>query len=299
MIEVKGLVKKFGAKTALDNMSFQIGGKSVFGLVGSNGAGKSTFLRTAAGVYRPDGGEVLVDGVAPFENSKVKGRIFFISDYPYFLPQSNLSEMASLLAPIYPRWDWAKFKELNRIFPIGEKTRISTMSKGMQRQAALICAFSATPDYLFMDEIFDGLDPVMRQLLKRLISDEVASRGITVVIASHNLRELEDLCDHVGLFHKGGVIFEKDIDELRLGVCKAQAAFKPMIEKEALAPLDVIKWETHGSLVNLVARANREEVLAKLNSLNPVFAEALPLTLEEVFISEMEVAGYDIENILS
>lgn len=299
MIEVKGLVKKFGSKTALDHMSFQIGGKSVFGLVGSNGAGKSTFLRTAAGVYRPDGGEILIDGAAPFENSQVKGKVFFISDYPYFLPQSNLSETAAFLSRIYPRWDWARFGEMNKVFQVGVKTKISTMSKGMQRQAALICAFSARPDYLFMDEIFDGLDPVMRQLLKRIISDDVSDRGMTVVIASHNLRELEDLCDHVGLFHKGGVIFEKDIDELRLGVCKAQAVFKPMPEKEALAPLDIIKWETRDSLVNLVARAGREEVLAKLNSLNPVFAEALPLTLEEVFISEMEVAGYDIENILS
>ncbi len=299
MIEARGLVKKFGEKTALDNMSFRIGGKSVFGLVGSNGAGKSTFLRTAAGIYRPDAGKLLIDGSEPFENSGVKGRVFFIPDYPYFLPQSNLAEMGSFLAAVYPRWDWKRFDALNRVFPLGEKTRISTMSKGMQRQAALICAFSARPDYILMDEIFDGLDPVMRQLLKRLVSEEVASRGVTVVIASHNLRELEDLCDHVGLFHKGGVVFEKDLDELRLGVCKVQAVFRPMPERSAFAPLNIVKWETRGSLVNFVARAGRDEVLAKLNTMNPVFAEALPLTLEEVFISEMEVAGYDIENILA
>ncbi len=299
MIEVKDLVKKFGAKTALDHMSFQIENRSVFGLVGSNGAGKSTFLRSAAGIYRPDGGTVLVDGEAPFENSKVKGNICFISDYPYFLPQATLQDMAAFLSGVYPGWNKIKFEKLNRIFPVGVKTRISGMSKGMQRQAALICAFSACPEYIFMDEIFDGLDPVMRQLLKRLISDEVSERGVTVIIASHNLRELEDLCDHVGLFHQGGVLFEKDIDELRLGVCKAQAVFKPLPAREEFAPLNILKWETKGSLVNLVVRGNREETLQKLESLHPVFSEVLPLTLEEVFISEMEAVGYDIDNILA
>lgn len=299
MIEVTDLVKMFGAKTALDHMSFQIGNGSVFGLVGSNGAGKSTFLRCASGVYRPDGGEIRVDGEIPFENSKCKGQICFISDYPYFLPQATLLDMAEFLSGIYPDWDGNRFHDLNKIFPLGEKTKIAGMSKGMQRQAALICAFSARPEYIFMDEIFDGLDPVMRQLLKRLISDEVSERGATFVIASHNLRELEDLCDHVGLFHKGGVLFEKDIDELRLGVCKAQAVFRPMPAKEDFAPLNLLKWDTKGSLVNLVVRGNREETMQKLESLHPIFSEVLPLTLEEVFISEMEAVGYDIDNILA
>ncbi len=299
MIEVKDLVKNFGAKAALDHMSFQIEDRSVFGLVGSNGAGKSTFLRSAAGIYRPDGGEILIDGAAPFENSEVKGNVCFISDYPYFLPQATLQDMAAFLSGLYPRWDCAKFKKLNKIFPVGAKTKISGMSKGMQRQAALICAFSACPGYIFMDEIFDGLDPVMRQLLKRLISDEVSERGVTVIIASHNLRELEDLCDHVGLFHQGGVLFEKDLDELRLGVCRAQAVFKPMPPREEFAPLDILKWETKGSLLNLVVRGSGEETMRKLESLHPVFSEVLPLTLEEVFISEMEAVGYDIDNILA
>lgn len=299
MIEVKELTKKFGEKKALDRVSFSIGGGSVFGLVGSNGAGKSTFLRTAAGVYRPDGGELLVDGSAPFENPAVKANVFFIPDYPYFLPQATLSDMESFFARIYPKWDHGRFEKLNKLFPVGEKARISNMSKGMQRQAALICAFSARPQYLLMDEIFDGLDPVVRQLLKRVIAEEMAESGMTVIIASHNLRELEDLCDHVGLFHKGGILFEKDLDDLKLGVSKVQAIFKPMPDMSVFEPLDVINSEIHGSLINLVVRGSRDHILAKLNTLNPVFAEALPLTLEEVFISEMEVAGYDINNILS
>ena len=299
MIEVRNLTKKFGAKTALDSVTFTIGGGSVFGLVGSNGAGKSTFLRTCAGIYFPDGGEVMVDGGAPFEHTEVKSQICFIPDYPYFLPQATLTDMEKFYAGIYPKWDAKRFEDLCKLFPVGKKERISNFSKGMQRQAALICAFSAHPKYLLMDEIFDGLDPVMRQLLKKLISEEVSSNGMTVIIASHNLRELEDLCDHVGLFHKGGILFEKDIDALRLGVSKVQAAFRPMPEKSAFEPMEILQWETRGSLLNLVVRGGQEEVMEKLNSLHPIFAEALPLTLEEVFISEMEVAGYDINNILS
>lgn len=299
MIEVRDLVKKFGGKTALEKMSFTIGGGSVFGLVGSNGAGKSTFLRTAAGVYRPDGGKITVDGQEPFENSEVKAKVYFISDYPYFLPQATLQEMASFFSRFYPKWEEKRFAEMNRIFPIPPREKIANMSKGMQRQAALICAFAAQPEYLMMDEIFDGLDPVMRQLLKRTVFDEVARRSMTVVIASHNLRELEDVCDHVGLFHKGGILFEKDIDELKLGVSKVQAILKPMPQKEDFAPLDIVRFETRGSLLDLVVRGTKEEILGKLNTMNPVFVEVLPLTLEEVFISEMEVAGYDINNILS
>lgn len=299
MIEVTDLTKKFGSRAALDRISFTIGGGSVFGLVGSNGAGKSTFLRTAAGIYFPDGGKILLDGEVPFENAKVKSDICFISDYPYFLPQATILETAQFYSRIYPGWDPERFDELCGIFPVEKKERISRFSKGMQRQAALICALSARPRYLLMDEIFDGLDPVMRQLLKRIISDEVSARAMTVIIASHNLRELEDLCDHVGLFHRGGILFEKDLDSLRLGVSKVQAVFRPMPEKAAFAPLDILRMDTKGSLVNLVVRGGQQEVLEKLNALNPVFAEALPLTLEEVFISEMEVAGYDIGNILA
>lgn len=298
MIEANNLVKKFGEKSALDSATFQIGEKSVFGLVGSNGAGKSTFLRTVAGIYKPDGGTVTVDGAEPFENSQVKGKTFFVSDFPYFPPHATLKKMAPRLAEIYPNWDWKRFEALNKVFPVGEKKRISTMSKGMQRQAALICALSTRPKYLLMDEVFDGLDPVMRLCLKQIILDDVSS-GTTAVIASHNLRELEDLCDHIGLLHNGGVVFAKALDELSLGLCKAKAIFRSMPEKESLAPLEILHWETSGSLVNFVARAGREEVLTQLNTMNPVFVEVLPLSLEEVFIYEMGERGYDVKNVLS
>lgn len=298
MIEVKSLVKKFGSKAALDGISFTIEAGSVFGLVGSNGAGKSTLLRSLAGIYQPESGEILVDGLQPFENSTVKSKLFFISDYPYFFPQSNMKEMADFYSKTYPTWDAQRYEELCTLFPLDQNARIINMSKGMQRQVALINALSVRPDYLLLDEIFDGLDPVMRQLLKKLVSSEVSERGMSVIIASHNLRELEDLCDHVGLMHKGGVVFEQELDALKLGIHRVQAIFKPMPLQETLQELDIIKQDTRGSLVNFVIRGKREDILEKLNALNPVFIEMLPLTLEEVFISEMEVAGYDIENIL-
>ncbi len=298
MIEVKSLVKKFGSTVALDGISFTIGGGSIFGLVGSNGAGKSTLLRSLAGIYQPENGEILVDGQAPFENSDVKSKLFFIPDYPYFFQQSNMKEMAEFYSKTYASWDTQRYQELCSLFPLDTNARIINMSKGMQRQVALINALSVRPNYLLLDEIFDGLDPVMRQLLKKLVSSEVSERGMSVVIASHNLRELEDLCDHVGLMHKGGVVFEQELDALKLGIHRVQAIFKPMPTQDMFQGLDIIKQDSRGSLLNLVIRGQREEILEKLNALNPVFIELLPLTLEEVFISEMEVAGYDIENIL-
>ena len=299
MIAVKDLTKKFDSTVALDKISFSIGSGSIFGLVGSNGAGKSTFLRTLAGIYKPDSGEVLLDEISPFENSEAKSKLFFIPDYPYFIPQYTLSDMANFYARIYPNWSQKRFEELCSLFTLNSKSKISTMSKGMQRQSAIICALATMPKYLLLDEVFDGLDPVMRQLLKKIISGEVSEHDMTVIIASHNLRELEDLCDHVGLFHKGGVIFDRDLDELKLGINKVQAVFKPMPALSSFEPLDIVKTEIRGSLINLVVRGTKEEILNKINELNPIFAEVLPLTLEEVFISEMEVAGYDLDNILN
>ena len=299
MIDVKGLTKRFGTVTALDNISFQVDSGSIFGLVGSNGAGKSTFLRTAAGIYRPDAGSVLIDGGEPFENLSVKENVCFISDYPFFPRTATLLDMADLFSHTYPHWDKERFSYLCSCFPLDTKQRILNMSKGMQRQAAILCALGARPTHLLLDEIFDGLDPVMRQLLKRILSGEVSDRGMTVVIASHNLRELEDICDHVGLFHRGGVIFDRELDDLKLGISRVQAVFRPMPDRSVFDRFNLVTLRTQGSLVDFVARGSQEEILAKLSELNPTFSERLPLTLEEVFISEMEAAGYDIDNILS
>ena len=285
MIELKEFTKKFGSVTAVDAVSFQVEPGSIFGLVGSNGAGKSTLLRSICGVYAPDGGQVLLDGEAPYENPEAKGKVFFVSDYPYFMNQFALKDMADFFRHIYPNWSEEEYARLQKIFPLDPKIKIHNMSKGMQRQAALTCALATMPEYLLMDEVFDGLDPVMRQLLKRVISERAAERQMTVVIASHNLRELEDFCDHVGLIHK------------------VQAVYRPALDSEALEELrdtlDIIKLEIQGSMVRFVARGSQEEIDRVMQHRNTIFYETLSLSLEEVFISEMEAAGYDLDRILS
>ena len=298
MIQVERLTKKFQTYTALNQISVSVQPGSVFGLVGSNGAGKSTLLRTIAGIYKPDSGTVAIDGTPIFEHPNVKNDIFFISDFPYFIPQSNMKEMAKFYASMYSNWSHERYRELCSLFPIEEKMKISSMSKGMQRQVALICALSTQPKVLLMDEIFDGLDPVMRQLLKKLLAREVSERNITVMIASHNLRELEDVCDHVGLLHQGGVVFEQELDGLKLNLHKLQAVFKPMISMEVFSDLDILKFDMKGSLINMVIRGDKGVISRRIEALKPVYFEMLPLTLEEVFISEMEVSGYDIDKII-
>lgn len=298
MIQVERLTKKFQTYTALNQISVSVQPGSVFGLVGSNGAGKSTLLRTIAGIYKPDSGTVAIDGTPIFEHPNVKNDIFFISDFPYFIPQSNMKEMAKFYASMYSNWSHERYHELCSLFPIEEKMKISSMSKGMQRQVALICALSTQPKVLLMDEIFDGLDPVMRQLLKKLLAREVSERNITVMIASHNLRELEDVCDHVGLLHQGGVVFEQELDGLKLNLHKLQAVFKPMISMDVFSDLDILKFDMKGSLINMVIRGDKGVISRRIEALKPVYFEMLPLTLEEVFISEMEVSGYDIDKII-
>ena len=298
MIQVERLTKKFQTHTALNQISVSVQPGSVFGLVGSNGAGKSTLLRTIAGIYKPDSGTVAIDGTPIFEHPSVKNDIFFISDFPYFIPQSNMKEMAKFYASMYSNWSHERYRELCNLFPIEEKMKISSMSKGMQRQVALICALSTQPKVLLMDEIFDGLDPFMRQLLKKLLAREVSERNITVMIASHNLRELEDVCDHVGLLHQGGVVFEQELDGLKLNLHKLQAVFKPMISMDVFSDLDILKFDMKGSLINMVIRGDKGVISRRIEALKPVYFEMLPLTLEEVFISEMEVSGYDIDKII-
>ena len=298
MIEIKNVTKSFNSLDALNTICFNIPKGSVYGLLGSNGSGKSTLLRVMSGVFEPDGGEVRIDGERVFENEKVKGKCIFVPDFPYFYNNSTVENTAQLYRKIYPDWSEERFADLCHMFPINKRAKIISMSKGMQRQAALILALSAQPDYIFLDEIFDGLDPVVRQLVKRLIADDVYSRKMTAVIASHNLRELEDLCDYVGLLHRGKIILNKELDNVKQGIHKIQIAFKNAFENNPFEDLNLVKCEQKGNLYNIVIKGEESEYLDYLQSLEPVFMESLPLTLEEIFISEMEVAGYDINNIL-
>ena len=299
MIKISNISKSFGDVIAIENLSIEVNSGSIFGLVGSNGSGKSTLLRILSGVYIADKGTVKIDDADITDNEVVKGKCAFISDFPFFSNNATLRESAKLYKEIYPNWSNTKFKELCSMFPIDDKKRVINMSKGMQRQVALILALSTRPKYLFLDEIFDGLDPVVRQLVKKLIISEVAENEMTVIIASHNLRELDDFCDHIGFLHKGGVLLEKDIDDLKLDLHRVQMAFEQPLPENALNSLDVVSCKATGKMYTIVVRGDLEKAMAVLNSFNPIYHETLPLTLEEIFISEMEVAGYDIDNILS
>ncbi len=298
MIEICNISKSFGDVTALKDLSIEVNSGSVFGLVGSNGSGKSTLLRILSGVYMPDNGSIKLDGVDITDNDVIKGSCAFVSDFPYFPNNATLNSFAQLYSSIFPNWSDEKFKELRGMFPIDAKKRVINMSKGMQRQVALILALSTQPKYLFLDEIFDGLDPVVRQLVKKLIITGISENEMSVIIASHNLRELEDFCDHIGFLHKGGVLLEKDIDDLKLDLHRIQIAFPQALPENALEGLDIVSSKVSGKVYTFVARGELETIMSELNKYQPIYSETLPLTLEEIFISEMEVAGYDIDNIL-
>lgn len=296
MIEIKNVTKTFGSKTALNDISFKINDGSVFGLVGSNGAGKSTLLRILSGVFSPEGGEVLMDGQKPFENPYIKSRTAFVSDFPYFYAGATLNSTAKYYKSIYESWDSERYKKLTSIFPVSPTQRIATMSKGMQRQSAIILGLSYNPKYILFDEIFDGLDPVIRELVKKILIEYIDETKSTIVIASHNLRELEGFCDHIGLLHQGGILLEKDIDGDSIGLFRFHFVMAENDFNEIKPMLNIIKENHQGKITEITVKGQQEQISSIIGSKSPVFCEGLPLTLEELFISEMEVAGYDINS---
>lgn len=298
MLKANDLVKRFGDTIALDGLNTEIGRGCIYGLVGPNGSGKSTLMRLMCGVYRPDGGSITLEGEPVFENIAAKDRILYLSDDLYFPPKSTVEELAAFYRGLYSGFSTETYQKLCGCFPLEMKKSLSTFSKGQRRQAALLAALCCHADYLLLDEAFDGLDPVIRLMVKKLLAEEIAERGATVVISSHNLRELEDLCDQIGLLSAGRLLFEKDIDVLKLGFCRVQAAYDHPVDWEATG-LSILDKKERGKLVSLLVRGTAEETLAVLEAQRPLFAEALPMTLEEVFIGEMEAVGYDYSNILS
>ena len=290
MIEIKGLTKRFDKVVAVDHLDLRVTQGSVTGLVGSNGSGKSTLLRMLAGVFRGEEGDITLDGMPLFDNPAAKGECFFIPDFPFFY---------MLYRELYPNWSDAAYQRYCSVFPIKPKDRIINMSKGMQRQAALILALSTCPKYLFLDEIFDGLDPVVRHLLKRILIEHVAEHRLTVIIASHNLRELEDLCDRICLMHRGKVLMERDIDSLRMDYRKVQVAFREVPNVPNLfAGMPVVSVWRNGNVFNVTIRGDESSFMPALEALQPAYISAMPLTLEEIFISEMGAAGYDTNSVL-
>ena len=303
MIKIDSVSKNFDAVKSLREVSLCVDNGSIFGLIGSNGSGKSTLLRIICGIYKPSEGDILFDGAPVWENPGVKERIVYLSDEQYFIPNSTIYEMMKFYKCIYPSFSEEKYREYLSIFELDENRKLNTFSKGMQKQASILLGLSCRTDYLLCDETLDGLDPVMRQTVRRIIASEVAERGLTVIFASHNLKELEDICDHIALLHKGELLLESGLDDIKLGIHKIQISFSKENLDEAkrqLESLDKLAMEQRGSLFTLIVRGDEKQLDDYMKSLNPLFVEFIPLTLDEIFIAEMEERGYEFhENILS
>jgi len=299
MIEINGVNKSFGNIKALDNVIASIPDGSIFGLVGTNGAGKSTMLRILSGVLQADTGMVLVDGEDIYENPEVKHKVCFLADTAYFFVNATVRTMADYYAITYPDFDWERFEELAAKFGLEMKQKINTFSKGMKKQISVLLGICTGTKYLLCDETFDGLDPVMRQAVKSIFASELMVRDFTPAIASHSLRELEEICDHIGLLHKGGILLSKDLEDMKFHIHKIQCVIQdPVLEEQMLAELHVLQHSKRGSLLTVVARGTKQEILMCIEGKNPLFSEIIPLTLEEIFISETEVAGYDVKNLI-
>lgn len=295
MIKTENLTKMFGDFCALDNINCTISDGCIYGMVGSNGAGKSTFLRTLSGVYRADSGSVTVDGDSVWENPAAKSKIAFVPDDLYYIPGATLNRMAKMYRSLYPQFDTAKFEKLLSSLELPRNRGINTFSKGMRRQALTVLALSLSPKYLFFDETFDGLDPVMRNYIKKLICEDIMDRGATAIITSHSLRELEDTCDQLALLHRGGLVLESDVADLKTEKYKIQIAFNEEYGQDKFRDIDIVRFTKQGSVANMIVRGPRDETVMKLSAMNPALLDVLPLTLDEIFNYEMEALGYKFE----
>ena len=299
MIKIQDLYKSYDKHPAVSNLSLEMEENQVFGLVGTNGAGKTTLLRMMAGILKPDAGTIQIDDHYVWDNPSAKELFFFIPDDAYFFMNATPDEMKDYYKQIYPAFDEARFASLTDSFNMDRHRRISGFSKGMKKQLMIILGLSSMCKYLYCDETFDGLDPVMRQATKSLFAKDMEDRGLTPIRTSHNLRELEDVCDHVGLLHQGGVLLSKDLNEMKLGIQKVQVVFGSEEELKRIEDaLDIVIKKTSGRLNTYTVRANEEQLDTIFSNADTVFYEALPLTLEEIFISETEVVGYDIKKII-
>ena len=292
MLEITNLTKTFGAFKALDDLTMTVPRGAVYGLVGPNGAGKSTAIRHITGVYRPDSGDVTVDGVPVYENPDVKARLGYIPDDIFFFPSATLEDMKNYYKGIYPQFDEVLYKRLFEVFQLPAKSPIRRFSKGMQKQAAFHLSICARPELLVLDEPVDGLDPVMRRQVWSLILSDVSQRETTVLISSHNLRELEDICDHVGIMDRGKMLLEKSLADMQGSTVKLQLVGNTPHQ------LEVLHETASGRLKTLIVRGSADTVSAIVREQNPVYFDVLPLSLEEIFIYELGGVNYEVKNIV-
>lgn len=296
MIEIRGLVKSYGSFRALDGLDATVPKGAVYGLVGPNGAGKSTLIRHLAGIYRQDAGELLIDSEPVYENPAVKGRIAYIPDDVFYFGQAGVGDMMRFYRDMYRSFDKQRFDALGELFHIDPKLPIRRLSKGMQKQAAFWLALSIRPEILILDEPVDGLDPVMRRQVWRELLHDVSENGTTVLVSSHNLRELEDVCDRVGIMNKGRMLLEKSLSELQNELVKVQLAFAD--GGELPEGLEILHSSSMGRLRQLILRGDAEEIRSRLEAAKPLFVDTVPLTLEEIFIYELGGAEDEIKDIV-
>ena len=297
MIEICNISKRFGKFVCLDQVSLEVPDGIVYGLVGENGAGKSTLLRLIAGVYRADAGEIRIDGRRA-SCVAAKQEVFYMPDRQYYDRNATPLTVGHFCGNFYAGFSMEDYRGLLELFGLEENALLDSFSKGMKKQLSMLLGICANVPYLLCDETFDGLDPVMRQGIKSIFAQEIDERNLTLVIASHNLRELEDICDHIGILHRGGVLLEREVAELRCGIHRIQCVPSGDMGESFCEIFDVLKLVRRGKLVSMTVRGGEEEIARKMEELKPVYYEVLPLSLEEIFISETEVTGYDIKNLI-
>ena len=298
MIKFENVTKKYDDFTALENFDLEIPTGCAYGLLGTNGAGKSTLLRILSGVYKIDAGKVTIDGMDVYDDASVKQRLLLISDETSQFNGMTLLQMKKFYKTFYANFSAETFDRLNAIVNLPLNKKLGGFSKGMKRQAAVICGISARTDYLFLDEAFDGLDPSMRAEIKKMIIDAMCDNDMTVVTSSHNLHEIEEYCDTVGLLHGGKMIFNKDLGDLKGNIHKVQCSFDKTPAKEDFPELDILLIEEKNGLTNIIAKGSADETISKINARSPSFCDLIPLSLEEIFIYEMEAQNYDRTKLL-
>ena len=297
MIELKGVTKNFDNFKVLENIDLTIPKGSAFGLLGSNGAGKSTILRLLSGIYKAEGGNVLIDGEEVYDNIPIKQKVFFINDETIQFSTFTLNELKNFYKGFYPNFSQELFEKLRNSINLPLNKKLSQFSKGMKRQAIVITALACQTDYLLLDEAFDGLDPTMRIIVKRMIVDAIIDRDLTTIISSHNLKEINEVCDTVALLHEGKIIFSKDLDSVKGNIHKIQTAFPEAYTAEDFSGLQIMHFEKNQSIYYMIIKGDEDEIRKQLAPKNPLILDVIPLSLEEIFIYEMEVLGYDYNKI--
>ncbi len=299
MLKITDLNKSFGDKKVLENLNCTIKTGSIYGLIGANGAGKSTLLRIIMGIFQKDSGKIELDGgELNGNNEELMQKLAFVPDDLFFFKNYTLKKTIEFYANIYKNFETERAFKLAETLKLPENKKVNNFSKGMRRQLALICAICTNADYIFFDETFDGVDPVVRNFLKKEIAEQMSKKETTIVMTSHNLRELEDICDNIGLLYKGGIIFESEIDSLKTNMFKIQISLPKDFDEKEFENYNVLSFRKIGSVATVILKGDKEKYERDLQALNPIILDFLPLTLEEIFIYQMEVLGYEFNSLV-